>query len=303
MNLSYLEWFCYAFQACSFTKAAEQAFVSRQAFGKAIKNLEAELGASLFERDAAGVKPTELAELIYPQVVNCVRGFHSVKEISREYLASNRLKIRFSFADGMIKALPQGFLDELETSIPEAEFLIEKHYAPLCLNQLEQGEVDFVICSNPVRNRNLHEIPLATDELYVAVSKSLLDLPPEDYTLESLQSVPFFSLGTDFPDSLGFTEFSKSRGLVFQMNNQYQDYDVVVEEVNMARGATIIPKHCLNLIENADIATFPFPDSDYYWKVCFYCLNRNYSTLEQKVIDFMADYSKRFYEPHSEKRV
>ena len=53
-----LEWFCRAYEARSFSKAAERAFVSRQALGKAVKSLETELGVALFVRSEFGLAPT-----------------------------------------------------------------------------------------------------------------------------------------------------------------------------------------------------------------------------------------------------
>ena len=84
MNRNQLEWFCNACEARSFAKAAKASFVSRQAFGKAIKCMENELECTLFQRTEQGVAPTEAALRIYPIARQCVDGFRDMKRICEE---------------------------------------------------------------------------------------------------------------------------------------------------------------------------------------------------------------------------
>ncbi len=109
MNINQLEWFCLAYEARSFAKAAEGAFVSRQALGKALAHLEGEVGAQLAERPA----------------------------------------LRIAIANGVLRSLPAGLLARLEAAFPTLDFFIEKHYFLECFDRLEAGEVDFALCPAP----------------------------------------------------------------------------------------------------------------------------------------------------------
>ncbi len=85
MNDRQLEWFCRAYEARSFSKAAERAFVSRQALGKAVKSLETELGVALFVRSEFGLAPTSAADLVYPMARRCVESLLEIKEACADF--------------------------------------------------------------------------------------------------------------------------------------------------------------------------------------------------------------------------
>lgn len=287
MNLHHLEWFCHAYETCSFAKAAERAFVSRQAFGKAVRALEDEVGGPLFKRDAAGVKPTELAQLIYPKAQICLKDLRSLVQTCDEYFAGKRQKIRIALADGIAVALPDDFFESLERENPYVEFSLEKHFAGRCLDMLEKGSVDFALCSGPLRNDALNNIPLVRHATYVAVSKQLVDFSAEECTLKDLESLMFFSLGDDFPSDQALAQIFISHGLTMRANSQYKDYDVILKEVRHGRGATIVPTNCLDQIAGGDIVLVPFPGGLHRWEIDFVFLEREYSDIERRLIDFM----------------
>ena len=61
-SLQGLRVFCAAARSGSFKIAAEEIFVSASAVSHRIKNLEEQLGAPLFERQARAIKLTEFGE-------------------------------------------------------------------------------------------------------------------------------------------------------------------------------------------------------------------------------------------------
>lgn len=292
MNLYQLEWFCYAYETRAFVKAAEQAFVSRQAFGKAIKSMEREFGTALFERDATGVRPTEFGQLIYPKAKLCLENYQNILKTCDEYLIERRQEIRLALADGMVGALPPDFFESLESDNSYTEFLVEKHFATRCLDLLEKEHVDFAICSGPLGNRHLKHVPLIRHDLYVAASKELVDFPIDDCTLENLQTLTFFVLGDDFPNNQRFMGLFESQGLTPRTNSQYKDYDIIIKEVQRGRGASIVPANCLDQVAGNDLVIIPFPDPSYRWEIDFFYLDRAYSDAEQRVIDFMYAHSE-----------
>lgn len=287
MNLHQLEWFCRAYDTRSFAKAAEQAFVSRQAFGKAVKSLEGELGAPLFERDAAGVKPTAFAELLYPKAKILLGDYRNLLHARDSYLADRRQQVRLALAYGVAAALPDDFFESLEDANPYAEHLVEKHSVAHCLDLLEQGEVDFVICSGAPVGHSLERIPLIRYRTYVAVAKDLVHFPLDDCTLEDLQSLTFFTLGDELPDDRALETLFASRGMKLRTNDQYQDYDLIINEVKRGHGASIVPENCLDQVAADHLAIIPFPDPSFTWKLDFLYLDRSYSDAELRTIAFM----------------
>lgn len=304
MNFHQLEWFCHAYDTHSFAKAAELAFVSRQAFGKAVKNLEGELGVTLFERGTTGIEPTEIANLLYPKARTCIADYRSMLQTRDNHLSNQRQRLRLAFAYGVATALPEDFLERLEDANPHAEHLVEKHSVAHCLDLLDNGEIDFVICSGASNNsRNLLHIPLISYPTYIAIARDLVSFPIEDCTLEDLQSLTFLTLGDDLPEDKALAALFATHGMTLRTNRQYNDYDVILQEVKRGRGASIVPENCLEQVAEDHVAIIPFPDESFSWKLDFLYLDRSYSDTEQRTIDFMREHSRIVYPDASERRI
>jgi len=291
MNLNQVQWFCHAYETHSFAKAAESEFVSRQAFGKGIKSMEHELGISLFERDSSGVKPTTIAETIYPQAKICLKNYQDILRLCGKHAPDKKTKIKIAIADGMVGALPDGFLDDMEIENPQIEFLIEKHFATRCLELLRKKQVDFAISSGPIEDDFLGQIPLARHSIFVAAAKKLLVFPTDQPTFENLSTLTFFMLGDGFPNDRRFIETFNERGLTLRTNNQYRDYDIVLKEVERGHGASIIPDNCLDQISDTELAIMPFPDPEYRWEIEFFYPKQNHSPEGRRLIDFIKTHS------------
>jgi DNA-binding transcriptional LysR family regulator len=292
LDLRLLEWFCCAYDTRSFAKAAKLVFVSRQAFGKSIKTMERELGVVLFEREASGVRPTEFAEIMYPQARACINDYRGILKARDEFIADRRQNVRFALADGVAVALPNGLWERLVAAIPSAELIIEKHRASRCLDLLKEGQVDFAICSLPLSGYALERIRLIHYDLYVAVPRQLIDFPLDTCTLEDLATLTFFTLGNNLPDNEALVRLFASHGLELHTNSQYQDYDIILNEVKRgAKGASIVPANCLDQVASEHVAVFPFPDPSLRWELDVLFLDRPYTDVELRVISFMRERS------------
>ena len=78
MNLKSLEYFIKVVDTNSFTKAAEESFISQSAISQQIKSLEDELGFSLLNRSKKGFTLTEAGKYIFKEGKNII---NNVKEI------------------------------------------------------------------------------------------------------------------------------------------------------------------------------------------------------------------------------
>lgn len=285
MNINQIEWFCLACEHRSFAKAAQQAHVSRQAFSKQMSNLERSLGYPLFKRDESGVQPTDRAQAIYPAAIDCVQGYRTFVQAADEQLLEARPVVRIGFADGIIDALPDDFLFQLEQECPYSQITVEKHYVNRCIDLLRDGELDMVISSTPGSRAGLRERVLAKFPIYVAIPHELMDCSASEPTLEDLSHLEFFALGSDFPNDHEIEELFEANGLPYCMNTQYNDYDIILKEVRRGRGATIVPSTCVDAIDCDSVQLVEFPLRNHTWNIGLYHSLGLHPTATQQVID------------------
>lgn len=288
MNRNQLQWFCNACDTQSFAKAAKTSFVSRQAFGKAIKNLETELECTLFQRTEQGVKPTEAALRIYPIAQRCVDDLRSMKRICDEYAPGAQRPVHIAIADGVIESLGDLFFDELERANPTCEITIEKHYYTHCLDYLKDGRVDFTIVPGPISDASLEHIPLIRESLYAAASPSIVNFPVEGATLDDLAELPFFSLGTGEQAMLGLDALYRKRGVELTKVDRYTEYRIVLCKAHAGKATALVPESMLPALQE-NMVVFPLPADEIAFTLNWCWTRRALSSAEADIVEFVRD--------------
>lgn len=267
MTSDQLEWFCCAYESGSFARAAKQHFVSRQAFGKAIRALESELRCTLFVRGETGVEPTPVAHAVYPLAKRCLSDLAHLKKES-ERVSSQRKTMRMALSDGVVELLPADFFDRIEERFPSVEFVFEKHFFASSLDLLSSGEVPFAITPGPVDRPGLDSVSLTSEPLFVAVPKRIMDRVPSRFSLEDLAKLPLFCLDDATPGDLGCRSLCASLGIEMNRITQYRDYEVILRKVNAGQGCVLVPESSCSRL-SPDVSLVPFPQGELRFEVVF----------------------------------
>lgn len=270
MNTNQVEWFCAAYEAGSFAKASAATYVSRQAFGKAIKALEGELGVELFFRDEAGVAPTEAAKALYPLMRRMVNTERAIRETCSELLLESREPVRIAVADGIVESLPQGFFALLERSCPRADIMVEKHFYMRCLELLHDGSVDFAICAGPVSDEGLLRVLLVREPVYIGMAPC--DAPGReraDATLEDFADLVYYTVGEGESGSLGAQREAERQGVSMRFDGRYSEYNMLLDRVLQGGGAVGVPENVAERARSLGLALVPFPGGEVEWQVLF----------------------------------
>lgn len=286
MNRNQLEWFCNACEARSFAKAAAASFVSRQAFGKAIKSLENELECTLFQRTEQGTVPTEAALRIYPIARQCVDGLRDMRRICDEYAPSKQRPVRIAIADGVVESVDESFFDELERMNDAYDIVIEKHFYAHCMDYLKDGRVDFAIAPGPVTDESFDSLPLAREVVTVIVSSDLVGFPVEDATPENLATIPFFSIGTGEQAMLGLDATFREHGLEFRRIDRYTEFGIVLRKAYAGVAAALAPESVMPRVAPG-MVTIPLPLEQASWEPRCFWVPRSFSRAEEGVVEFM----------------
>lgn len=97
MEMHQVRYFLALCEERNFTRAAKRCGVSQPSLTNAIKRLEAELGGSLFHRDRANTRLTDLGILVRPELV----------QIDRSATEANRKAAKFSAARSVKSSQPR----------------------------------------------------------------------------------------------------------------------------------------------------------------------------------------------------
>lgn len=255
MNLTQLEYLVAVEKYGSFSKAAQECFVTQPTLSMQIQKLEEELGVIIFRRDKQPIVPTDIGKKIILQAKQILKEkerLNVILQIERgEYAGTLRLAVIPTISSYL---LPM-FLSNFIKKYPEVELIIDEVTTDEVISGLEKGNFDLGIIALRSNNGNL-----LTETLYYEPFVAFL--PPEHKLIkkkkinqEDLNVNDFLLLkeGHCLRDqtlsvckSNQHDWIEKSNKVVFESGN----LDTLIKLVEQKFGMTLLPYLALQYIKD-----------------------------------------------------
>ncbi len=152
-----------------FGKAAEACHVSQPTLSVALKKVEGQLGAALFERTAADVRITALGERIVAQARRVLEEAVRLEEIAEAtgdpMSGQLRVGIIYTIAPYL---LPQ-FIPALSMAAPKMPLFLKEDFTGNLIPALKAGELDVIVIALPFAEPGLVAQPVYEEPFRVVV--------------------------------------------------------------------------------------------------------------------------------------
>lgn len=283
MNTTALRYVVEVNRVRSITKAAQNLYMGQPNLSRAIKDLESELGITIFKRTAKGVTPTPRGEefLAYAQSITA-----QLDELESLYRPRSTEALELNVAVPRASYVTAAFADFLNGRAGREH--ISVHFretdAISTLNLVSSGEMDFGMIRYQLRHEGYFQQLIAENGLEAETLRefNLAVIFAEDHPLASLEEIPYHKLA-GYPEivhgdyqapSLSFHQIRKGAELEASMKRIYiydrgSQYDLlqrvkgaymwvspVPEEILRQRGMVLRPCR-LSGIPNRDVLVRP----------------------------------------------
>lgn len=173
MNLSQLRYFVKLAELEHYARAAQDLYITQPSLTHAIKTLEAELGAPLFEREGRGVKLTKLgrefSECVRRGLQEIDRGVELVHEYSDGLAGSINIGAIFTVQGDYLPCLIEAYRAAFGVGV---KFNLFQGFSLPLVEGLERGTYDVVFAAKPREERpRLCFEHVVSHELVAFVSK------------------------------------------------------------------------------------------------------------------------------------
>ena len=256
-----IRYFLRAAEEKSFSRAAQQIYVSPQALTKQITALEQEIGGELFTRSSRGIELTRLGVYAREQLGKVEREYTEVLETLKQRAHDGKEQIRI----GIFSALQR---DEMVT--PLVSFLMASYpcyQISLEMLELEEGRKKLMSVRMDILLTNVHEQDnlfgyegLSFGEHDVEVIVSLLHpwAIRDSITLEDMRRETFLKLKVDrdhynVPLSENFYENIPCREV-----REVGNFETLMVLMRQAEGFAVFPMMFYG-VENGQVRGFPYP--------------------------------------------
>lgn len=147
-----IDYFVLAYESPNFSAAAARIPMSPQGFSKAVRNLEKQLGVTLFVTDAAGQRtPTPYADRLYDYAKSIRRERDALLRSFDELSEKGAFNLEIPTSLGIVGLFGGALKDEFRQRCPEAQLTLIEMPDDDCENFIRQGRYHSGLLVSPAR--------------------------------------------------------------------------------------------------------------------------------------------------------
>lgn len=195
MTLTELKYIVAVAREKHFGRAAEACHVSQPTLSVAVKKLEEELDAKLFERSAGEVSITALGDAIVRQAQSVLEQAAEIKEIAKRgkdpLSGVLTLGIIYTIGPYLLPALVRRSIQ----STPQMPLMLKENFTTRLLEMLRTGEIDCAIIAEPFPETGLASAPLYEEPFMAAVPNTHPLAHQQSVTVTELKNETMLLLG------------------------------------------------------------------------------------------------------------
>ncbi|WP_410512263.1 LysR family transcriptional regulator [Paenibacillus sp. BR2-3] len=293
MDLRNLKYVLEVAKLHNITKAAEKLHLTQPTLSKMVKNLEDELGVTLFDRSGKYVKLTDSGMAAMEQIkliIDAVNGLHiTLDDISN--LKTGTIKI------GLPPVISSVFVPRVVTPFqkkyPNIAFELIEEGSKNIENMVLEGSIDLGAVLLPVREGSFGIEPFVRENLALVVHKSHPLSLKEEISLSDLRDEPLILFAKGFAMRQHIIDACYSAG--FEANIAYESaqWDLLVELVSANLGIAFLPEPLCVKVMNPNVRIMPLRNPSIPWNVVLIWNKERYITkCMREFIRFLGEHSE-----------
>lgn len=285
MDIKQLKRFLDVCETKSFSRTAENLFISQQALSSSINALEEELGRPIFDRTAKGVIPTEeglfLKEICTPMV-------QSFDDMTAELFCkfySKKSKLVFGLAPEVLKASMPDLLLRFRESYPNVELKAVEGLDTICVDNVINGKVEFAFCPRPHDDSSTEFITLRQEKIYAVINKNSALAKNKTVSIGDLINERIVTLDKHHQIYHKILNCSKEYDFTPRFIVESAESSILLSMVKTNMYIFICMEHIAKNMDKASCVRIPISDKDMMWE--FGVIYKKEKKLSHNAIQFV----------------
>ena len=168
-SLQQLRFLCALAEQCHFGRAAESCAVTQSTLSGGIKELEARLGVTLFERSHRHLMLTPLGKEIATRAQRLLVDAEELVGLAHNAEEPLSGPLRFGVIPTVGPYILPSLLSHLGTALPKLKLYVREAPTPALLDKLAGGELDILLVAIPYELRDVEVMEIMEDPVVVAM--------------------------------------------------------------------------------------------------------------------------------------
>ena len=245
VNLELYQVFYKVAKSGSLTKAAEELYISQPAVSRSIKQLETQLGVTLFTRTHRGMDlSAQGGKVIFNEVEQALRLLEEAEKRIEEMKTSATGTIRIGASDTIFEYFLADKIVAFHEKFPAVKIELMANLTPDTIEKLKADKCDIAFVNLPIEPDS--ELQLfgnckRLNDIFIVGSK-YTELTDNPLSLSALKEYPLIFMEENTIARKSLTGFLSSIGVELQPSIEVGSWELMKKLVAQGMGVGVIPK-------------------------------------------------------------
>lgn len=240
----------------SSTRAAEELFISQPAVSQAIKQLENQLGTTLFNRTHMGMElSTQGGKLIFKQVEEALKLLDDAESKLIELKTTATGTIRIGATDAIFSHILADRIVAYNEKYPAVKFELLTGTTPETLSQLKENKCDVGFINLPVDDKDVNFTGTVAhlSDVFVAGGK-YEHLKGKKINLADLQGYPLLMIESNTVARRALSAYTQTLGIQLHPDIEVENWDLMMKFASSGMGIGCVPReYAAPLLESGEL--------------------------------------------------
>lgn len=243
INFELYKVFYYSALSLNFSEAGKQLFISQSAISQSIKQLENQLGVTLFFRNKKKLSLTPQGEDLFSYIE---KAFILIKSGERNLSVSSVLgkkELKIAASDTICKYYLLPYFKNFNKISPKVTLKIVNRSSPDCIELLEKGEIDLAVVNLPDKYENFTMINVniikEINDIFIS-SHSFSELKNTKVSLKDISTYPLLLLEKKSTTRIFLDKLLKKQNIKITPEAELENIDLLVELTKIGLGLSFV---------------------------------------------------------------
>jgi len=212
MDMKQLKYFLKAYEMGSFSKAAQELYITQQGLNKSIQQLEKEMNTQLFVRTPHGLIPTAEGERLHKQAEPFLGQWSDILEYVTQPRLSSDNTLRIGFDIGMMELTPPEFFSDYLNRHLQDKILLYSSVSE-CRRMLLDNELDIAFCEAPIDDHVFIDIAMVYNSISLIVHRNHPLASKEQVNIADLRGQRIIDVHKNTPAQQYYRDLCRAEGV------------------------------------------------------------------------------------------
>ena len=243
INFEFYKVFYYSALYLNFSEAAKKLFISQSAISQSIKQLENQLGVSLFFRNKKKISLTPQGLDLFSYIEKAFILIESGERNINTHLELKKRELKIAASDTICKYYLLPYFKRFNENNPEVSLKIVNRASPVCIELLEKGEIDLAVVNLPEKYNKFTSLNVnivrEIKDIFIA-NNCFPELKDKKLSLKDLNAYPLLLLEKNSSTRVFLDGFFKSYNLKASPEVELENIDLLVELTKIGLGLSFV---------------------------------------------------------------